>query len=1177
MNCSLVFFSLIVAAVPSVLQAALPREAVPLPVLERPASWTERDGVISAGEGDWLVRQELTNTRIHVEYFRPSDDAVASLELRDGGAAALDGPAGTWQTLEMAVEQLPSKPGLARVWREGQETSRMEIAVPAEAGSSPAASFQSTLQQARTELRWDQDFTLTIRFRTTTGGTLASMTPLDGPWAPNAKAFFIRDGRLVYDIGWVGAHVDGPVVADGQWHTAALVSRQGTVSLHLDGRPLSSHADFSRPDAATHVFKIGSASPDFGGAFAGDLAAVRFYRRALSGEEIDQLTGPDARQANTPDFEWQPTDRPGATAPTLRLTATAGMQFRQVWSQPLDRTDHRAIISLWNDDSLDRGRQIYAQLCVVCHGTLEAPGSLPTAPRFAEGLMKNGSDPYAMFNTLTRGYGQMVAQPQYTARQKYDVIHYIRETFLRKNPSQYAETNAEYLHGLPRGLATADEEQEVERKPPYQMMDFGPSLLWTYEVAPDNLAHKGIAIRLDEGPGGISQGRNWMLYDHDTMRVASAWSGEGFVDWKGIAFDGSHGSHTSIVGDQTVTNPVGPGWADPASGSWDDPRPLGRDGKPFGPLPRAWTHYQGIYQHGTRVVVSYTVGTTAVLDSPGLIAYGASPVFVRTLNVGPSTAPLTMRIAPDQESVAISLHGEGASLQKNEGFTCLQLPPSTLPRQLRIFMTRLDAATLRALQETDTTPLDLAPLTRGGPPRWNQEVTTTVAVGAEDGAVAVDTLTLPSTNPWQAWMRTSGFDFYPDGKSAAVCTWNGDVWRVDGVDGTGDLRWHRLATGLFQPLGVKFRNGELFVCCRDQIARLRDVNGDGETDFIENFNNDHQVTAHFHEFAMGLQVDAAGNFYYAKSARHALPAVVPHHGTLLRVSADGATTEIIAHGFRAANGVCLNPDGTFFVTDQEGHWTPKNRINHVLPDGGFYGNMFGYTSVTDTADTAMRQPLAWITNDKDRSPAELVWVPPSTWGPLAGSLLNLSYGYGRVYIVPHEHVGNQVQGGVCELPIADLPTGVMRGRFHPNGALYACGMVGWATNCQQDGGFYRLRHTGRPFHLPTQVVARPGQISLTFTEPLDPATPASAIAVKTWSLRRSADYGSQHINEHPLTVTKIQFSPDQRTITLHLPDLAPAHSVAITWNMRDAAGTAFTGSLHHTIHTLTPPATAKIP
>ena len=60
---------------------------------------------------------------------------------------------------------------------------------------------------------------------------------------------------------------------------------------------------------------------------------------------------------------------------------------------------------------------------------------------------------------------------------------------------------------------------------------------------------------------------------------------------------------------------------------------------------------------------------------------------------------------------------------------------------------------------------------------------------------------------------------------------------------------------------------------------------------------------------MGLQADADGNFYYAKSARHALPALVAHHGTLLRVSTDGDATEILATGFRAANGVCLNPDG----------------------------------------------------------------------------------------------------------------------------------------------------------------------------------------------------------------------------------------------------------------------------
>ena len=32
-----------------------------------------------------------------------------------------------------------------------------------------------------------------------------------------------------------------------------------------------------------------------------------------------------------------------------------------------------------------------------------------------------------------------------------------------------------------------------------------------------------------------------MVYDHDTMRVAAAWTGDKFVDWRGIAFDGGYG------------------------------------------------------------------------------------------------------------------------------------------------------------------------------------------------------------------------------------------------------------------------------------------------------------------------------------------------------------------------------------------------------------------------------------------------------------------------------------------------------------------------------------------------------------------------------------------------------------------------------------------------------------
>ena len=268
----------------------------------------------------------------------------------------------------------------------------------------------------------------------------------------------------------------------------------------------------------------------------------------------------------------------------------------------------------------------------------------------------------------------------------------------------------------------------------------------------------------------------------------------------------------------------------------------------------------------------------------------------------------------------------------------------------------------------------LAPFTRGGPTRWPERLPARAVIGRDDGPFAVDVLPVPESNPWLCQLRLSGFDFLAEGRRAAVCTWDGDVWLVEGVDRPEKgLTWRRIASGLFQPLGLKVVGDAIYVCCRDQIVRLHDLNGDGETDFYENFNNDHQVTEHFHEFAMDLQTDAEGNFYYAKAARHGLPALVPHHGTLLKVSKDGSRTEILATGFRAPNGVCLNPDGTFFLSDQEGFWTPKNRINWVKR-GGFYGNMWGYTDVTDASDSAMEQPVCWLTNAFDRSPAQLLWV-----------------------------------------------------------------------------------------------------------------------------------------------------------------------------------------------------------
>jgi putative heme-binding domain-containing protein len=834
--------------------------------------------------------------------------------------------------------------------------------------------------------------------------------------------------------------------------------------------------------------------------------------------------------------------------------------------------DHAGMIASLGHENYRRGEHIYRRLCINCHGTKDQPGSMPTSLAFASGGFKTGGDPFSMYQTLTRGTGMMAAQTTLVPEKKYDVIHYIREAYLRPfNPSQYAPIDRAYLDRLPKGNSRGPNSGSAE---PWAAMDYGPSLMLTVQGGNDgsNISAKGIAIRLDPGAGGVARGKAWVVFEHDTMRVATGWAGEGFIDWNSIHFNGRHGVHPKTSGRVHFSNPTGPGWADPLTGSFDDPRPRGRDGRPYGPLPPGWSHYKGLYHAGERAIVSYTVGRADILESFGLAsaARDESPiVFARDLYVGAAPHDLWMKVALAQDTAVVLVGDNGPTVHKRDRSWLVHIPAREDPVTFGLLISDDKHPDWHAAAASPRPAL--RSLTVGGPRRWPQTLKTRPQIGSSDGPFAVDTLVHPESNPWLAQMRFSGLDFLPGGKQLVVCTWDGDVWKVSGIDDlAGELTWQRIASGLFQPLGLKVQAGQVYVGCRDQIVLLHDLNGDGETDFYENFNSDHQVTEHFHEFAMDLQTDPAGNFYYAKAARHGLPGLVPHHGTLLKVDRDGGRTEILATGFRAPNGVCLNPDGSFFLTDQEGFWLPKNRINRV-EKGGFYGNIWGYTDVTDPSDSAMEQPVCWITNATDRSPGGIVAVTSDAWGPLKGSMLNLSYGMGKVFVVPYELVEGQAQGGVSELPGATFPTGVMRGRFHPgNGQLYLCGMFAWAGNREQPGGLYRLRATGKPIHVPVRLSAQRGGISITFAAPLDRATATdrSRYAVTTWSLRRSAQYGSKHYDEKSSDVTAASLADDGCTVFLAIPDIKPTWCMAIRYDIRGSRGEIVDGRIDNTIHQL---------
>ena len=118
-------------------------------------------------------------------------------------------------------------------------------------------------------------------------------------------------------------------------------------------------------------------------------------------------------------------------------------------------------------------------------------------------------------------------------------------------------------------------------------------------------------------------------------------------------------------------------------------------------------------------------------------------------------------------------------------------------------------------------------------------------------------------------------------------------------------------------------------------------------------------------------------------------------------------------------------------------------------------------------------------------------------------LISLSYGTGKVYAVLQQPTKGTVQGALTELGV-ELPTGLMRGRFHQtSGDLYLVGLFGWSSNKQEDTGFYRIRMTGAPLRTPKSFRAVSDGLIINFYTPLalEPAQNPENWRVQSWEYR----------------------------------------------------------------------------
>lgn len=430
-----------------------------------------------------------------------------------------------------------------------------------------------------------------------------------------------------------------------------------------------------------------------------------------------------------------------------------------------------------------------------------------------------------------------------------------------------------------------------------------------------------------------------------------------------------------------------------------------------------------------------------------------------------------------------------------------------------------------------------AGLIKGGPAQWAETVETKGVRGSA-APFAVDTITLPFSNPWKSLLFVGDHDFLPNG-DGVICTIMGDVWRVSGLDDTLEkLRWRRIATGLHQALGLRVVDGVIHVLGRDQITRLHDLNGDGETDFYECFSNAYASSPGAHDFITGLERDAAGNWY----------SVSGNQG-LFRISPDGKNVDVIATGFRNPNGLGLGPDGTLTVGCQEGSWTPASQVCLIPPGvGGLY---FGYGGPRKSP--AITPPLVYLPRGVDNSTGGQCFVEGDRWGLPRGALLSLSWGTGTMLLLLPEKVNGVWQAAAVPLP-GEFRSGAQRGRFRAqDGQLYVSGCQGWGSYTTDDGCFQRLRWTGAPAQLPVEFHARDNGVLVRFAHPLDRAAAQDAKGhfAQVWNYRYSAGYGSPEFSQRwpkieghdPIEITSAHLLADGRTLFLEIPQLKPVNQI----------------------------------
>ncbi|WP_185958420.1 c-type cytochrome [Fodinibius sediminis] len=722
----------------------------------------------------------------------------------------------------------------------------------------------------------------------------------------------------------------------------------------------------------------------------------------------------------------------------------------------------------------------------------------------------------------------------------------------------------------------------------------------------NNLVPRCLALRLGE--------EAYACFDTDMLRWSVAWTGEflPMVTMGQISYNDFHNKSNElpeILGDPKFATGLYPGWSG-ADSRFSDPRPPRKDldAPTWGALPEEIGQWNGVYLQGQQVVMSYRVKQAEVFEKPGSIKVGDEVAFSRTIQLGERDEVLSLVAAEVANGTHSEITDHSAFIyhgENQDSVTAIGLPHASEEVRLDITEDRYASVEVspgadltfslvvwsgpaaqqdrfqRMLKEADTSMPDFR---GGGPPHWTETVSTRGQLSPDTSAYVVDQLTLPIPNPWNRNVRVVDVAFFEDNR-AAVVTFSGDIWIVEGIDEDLEhLTWRRYASGLYETQSVEVVEGTVYAYGKGGITRFHDLNEDGTADYYESFSNQMAQSIETREWATDMVAAPEGGFYVAKAGgldmgpSASYPPVASgfragsrHSGSVLKVSADGSV-RMYATGLRGPY-LGMNPEtGALTASDQQGHFVPSTPLLHI-DEGDYFGVPATSHLPPESESPAVTPPLVWFPHSVDRSGISQVWVNSKRMGPLNGDLVHLSYGRPGLFKILIDSTSEAMQGGIVDIPAA-YPAPTMKGAISPQDRqLYVGGFSLWGTNASGISALIRLRYTGRPSLLPQEFQAREEGVVLRFDAILDEesATNPGNYQARRWNYKRTEEYGSGHFKldgtagEEVMPVFSAHLSDDRKAVFLAMPKMEKVMQMQVSFDLETADGAPISDDLWFTV------------